>query len=286
MSGRKENYFKHFLQIVGPIVLSASSLFVCFHIIQPLALYLDSTFSLLANRGIGKIAMTVLVIVHLLMLAFLLPKSFFSTFLRNNLFALTQKGWPRRFFGMFVISACLHVLFLSVFCFSSYAFCDWPLMSLVPSKIPNLLWAFVATFFLAWTEEAIFRGTIYPFFLQSYTPIVSMFFTSFIFSLSHNLTNPLALVGSQWQLGLGLFLLGFLLNVLFFLSNDLVVNMGAHAGLVYIKVFLRRIPLLVYAPLPWWLDIDLRKSFLVHVLFTLVIVSLLFYVRHQRQYEK
>ena len=44
--------------------------------------------------------------------------------------------------------------------------------------------------------------------------------------------------------------------------------MGAHAGLVFVKVALRRIPCLVYLPvLPFWLHIDLRQSHLVHVFF-------------------
>jgi hypothetical protein len=49
---------------IGPILLSALSIFMSFFIIQPIALYLDPTFSLFANRGIGKIGITVLVLAH------------------------------------------------------------------------------------------------------------------------------------------------------------------------------------------------------------------------------
>lgn len=91
--------------------------------------------------------------------------------------------------------------------------------------------------------------------------------------LAHDLTNPLNLVTVHWHLGLGLFLLGFFLNLLFFLSGRLAVSMGAHAGLVFVKVFLRRIPLVSYAAVvPWWFDPDLRQSPAVHALFIVSII--------------
>jgi hypothetical protein len=98
--------------------------------------------------------------------------------------------------------------------------------------------------------------------------------------LVHNITHPLELVTTQWKLGLGLFLLGFLLNLVFIISQKLYVGMGVHAGLVYVKVFLRRIPCITYASsLPWWLNSDLRQSLITHLLFAVVITFLLIRAR-------
>jgi membrane protease YdiL (CAAX protease family) len=146
----------------------------------------------------------------------------------------------------------------------------------------SLLLGFVATFFLAWSEEAIFRGTLYPFLCRSFNPWAGMIATSFIFSLAHNLHNPLGLLTTEWRLGLGLFLLGLLLNTVFALSNKLYVSMGIHAGLVFVKVILRRIPLITLAPtLPWYLHADLRQSTITHLLFIFTIAGIIFIYRER-----
>jgi len=52
--------------------------------------------------------------------------------------------------------------------------------------------------------------------------------------------------------------------------------MGAHAGLVYIKVLLRRIPLItIPTAIPWWFSPDLRQSIIIHILFALAIVGIM-----------
>jgi membrane protease YdiL (CAAX protease family) len=125
---------------------------------------------------------------------------------------------------------------------------------------------------LAWTEELIFRGTIFPYFEQFYSTIPSIVLTSLIFMLVHNLKNPLMLLSCDWKLGLGLFLLGVLLNQIFVITRKLYAGMGVHAGLVFVKVVLRRIPFLSSVP-------DLRQSYLVHILFLFTIVTLFFVYR-------
>jgi hypothetical protein len=98
--------------------------------------------------------------------------------------------------------------------------------------------------------------------------------------LSHDLTCPLNLITSHWELGLGLFLLGFLLNILFIVFDKLSVSMGAHAGLVFVKVLLRRIPIIIWPTvLPWWVDSDVRKSFFVHLVFVITLVILIYIKR-------
>ncbi len=267
-------------EAMGPVVLSAFSILITFCLLQPVALWLDPTFSLLASRSTGKIAFTILVLLHIMLLLTTTPRRFVQGFFQTNVHFLTTLSWLKPFFGCFALFFVLHALLLGGLIPLGIATLHPEACALIPSKAFSLLMGFVATFFLAWTEEMIFRGTLFPFLRLRLSPLVSMFATSVIFSLAHDLTNPLTLVTTQWQLGLGLFLLGFFLNLLLYLSKTLYIGMGAHAGLVFVKVVLRRIPLISYATaLPWWFDIDLRMSLATHLLFTLVIAILMIIYR-------
>jgi len=268
------------LKVTGPVVISAFSVFVTFCLLQPLACWLDPSFTLLANRSVGKIAFTLMVLLHILLLATTTSRAFFNQLVSTNILFLVRERWVKPFFTFFAIFAGLHIIALGVMVCGGYVLVTPEAALLIIHKIPNLLWGFVATFFLAWTEEFIFRGTLYPFFAQRFAPLVSITITSLIFSLAHDLTNPLSLVTTQWRLGLGLFLLGFMLNLLFALTGKLYIGMGAHAGLVYIKVFLRRIPLITLPTvIPWWFSADLRQSIIIHILFALAIVGILLWAK-------
>lgn len=273
-----------FFQIMGPILLSASSIFLTFCVLQPLALSLDPSFTLLANRSVGKIAFTLIVLLHIFLLTATTSQKFFRSILEHNFKFLLRTAWIKPYLGFFISFAAIHALILVILCATTpYLGFDPSVLSLVPYKLQSLALGFIATFFLAWTEEAIFRGTLYPFLAQTLSPLVSMLITSLIFMLAHDLSCPLNLVTVNWKLGLGLFLLGFFLNLLYNITQMLAVGMGAHAGLVFIKVFLRRIPCITYAAaLPWWLDVDLRQSFVVHVLLLAAIMVILakFYKNH------
>lgn len=269
-----------FSDVMGPIILSALSLFISFCLLQPLALWLDPSFSLLANRGVGKIAFTIMVLLHIILLLATTSKKLLKSFLETNLYFVRSTSWLAPFFLYFFIFAGLHALMLAALWLPGIVYFVPEALHLIPSKLGNLGLAFIATFFLAWTEEAIFRGALFTVLRQKLAPLTSIILTSLIFSLAHDLTNPLTLVTTDWKLGLGLFLLGMFLNLLFFLSDKLYIGMGAHAGLVFVKVFLRRIPFVSYAPeLPWWFDIDLRQSLLTHVLFLTIIAILLIVFR-------
>ncbi|MFA5306901.1 MAG: CPBP family intramembrane glutamic endopeptidase [Candidatus Babeliales bacterium] len=265
--------FKQKFVYVGPIALSAFSLFLSYHLLQPIAVWIDPTFTLLASRGVGKIAFTTAVILHILLLLTTVSHHFMRQFFATNVSFLTGIQWLKTFFGLFALFSTLHSGVLVAAVFLGYATFQPELLALVPSKIGSLLWGLVATFFLAWTEELIFRGTLYPFFRQGMSKIASALLASTIFMLVHNITNPLDLVTTHWQLGLGLFLFGFMLNSFFVLTEKLYVGMGVHAGIVFVKVFIRRIPCITYLSiLPWWLNGDLRQAPLAHALFGLVAV--------------
>lgn len=266
-----------FFDLIGPIIISALSIFIAFIILQPLACWLDPIFNLLASRGIGKIAFVSLVIYQILLLLLLQPKAFLQQFLKTNLYFFTEKNWLKKFFSYFLIFFLFHVLILLFFLFFGFVQYNSNWGNLNISLVLRIFWGFIATFFLAWTEELIFRGTLYPFFAQKVSPLISLLTTSLIFMFVHDLRNPLNLITKNWELGLGLFLLGALLNIIFISTKKLYTNMGAHAGLVFVKVILRRAPLIIFLPpsfLPFWINKDLRMAPIVHVLFFLAIMIL------------
>jgi len=258
--------------VIRPIALSALSIFICFLLIQPVALWCDPAFSLLANRGLGKIAFTLVVMMHLLLLAATHSNNEWKMFWHSNAAFLGTRAWLKPFFAMFGLFAALHTSTLLALSLTPWANAYLP-TTLSWSVLPSLALGFVATFFLAWTEEAIFRGTIIPLLLRGgLSKTASILLSALIFMLAHDITAPWHLLSSNLPLGIGLFLLGILLAQLFVMSGTLYVGMGAHAGLVFVKVFLRRIPCLAYASnVPWWLHSDLRQSPLIHALFALLI---------------
>ena len=262
----------------GPIVLSALSLFISFRVIQPIAHWIDPSFNLLASKDIGKIAFISMVIYQILLFISVQSSNFLDNFFTRNVSFLRTCTWLAPFFSVFALFTSIHTLLLIAGYQLGYVLYvpTWGHFTL--SVIGKIAFGFIATFFLAWTEELIFRGTIYPYFLQYYRPMTSVLLTSTFFMLVHNLTNPLALVTTEWKLGLGLFLLGFFLNLLFLMTNKLYIGMGAHAGLVFVKVFLRKARFVIFAPeyaWAWWLHADLRQAHLIHILFVLSILLLL-----------
>ncbi len=262
---------------LGPIIISALSIFIAFLIIQPIACWLDPTFNLLANRGVGKIALTTLVILHIVLLVFTQSKSFLKLWVTKNLSFLRNSRWLKYFFLFFVIFFALHALMLISTLFLGVTNYNYALATIKTSIYARILFGFIVTFFLAWTEELIFRGTIYLFLVQNIRKFESVILTSFIFMLVHDLANPINLVTKNWKLGLGLFLLGILLNLIFEITGKLYTGMGAHAGLVFVKVILRRIPFITYLPAqlaPWWFARDLRQAHSTHIAFIIVNIML------------
>lgn len=257
---------------IGSIVISTLSLFISFLILQPFALFLDPTFNLLANRGIGKVAFVVMVIYQIFLLLSKQSKVFFKLFWKYNFSFFKTLSWIKTFFLYFSIFASLHIFILATAFFAGSMVYNpnWGVVNI--SLIIKLVFAFITVFFLAWTEELIFRGAIFLYITQFSSQLTSAVITSIIFMLAHNLRNPLILITTKWKLGLGLFLLGLLLNLTFILTNKLYTGIGIHAGLVFIKVLLRRAPFLVFvstsqiSPL---FNIDLRQAYLIHLFFAI-----------------
>ena len=276
------------LKSFGPVLLSALSIFVSFQIIQPLACFLDPSFSLFANKNIGKIGITVLVIAHIFLLLLAASKNLWEKFIEINFSFFLSRVWLKKFFLYFIIFAILHAVFLNTFLITGAATLA-PLRGVLGGNALSLslslkiALSLIAPFFVAWTEELIFRGTVFPLLAQNLDPLPSAIITSLIFMAAHDLGNPLNLFTKNWKLGLGLFLLGLFLNLIFIATKKLYTGMGAHAGLVFVKVFLRRIPLIAYGPLscmPWWLDKDLRQAPIFHAAFFIACVCMIYYITH------
>ena len=268
---------------IRPLALSVLSFFLSFVLIQPVALFLDPTFSLLANRGVGKVALTSLAILHILFLLYTQSNSFCSRWLCTNITFLTKKRWIPSFCAHFGLFFMLHWVMLIIAFLSDQLEIqgDWGHL-LTPSMFGRLSFGLLVTFFLAWSEELIFRGTLFPYFLQFFRPLSSILLTSTLFMFVHDLSNPLAMVTTEWELGLGLFLLGIILNITYHIAGNLYAGMGIHAGLVFVKVILRRLPIVSYnSNYAWWFATDLREAHIVHLLFALLIVGMIVYYQKQ-----
>ncbi len=262
---------------IRPMFYSALFLLMSSLVTQMVGAFFSPSFNLLASRGVGKIIFTLLVIGHVMGLALTQSWQFFQESLEINVSFLWEKPWLKAFLSTFLIFFSLHTFILC--CIGVAGYLDYNfLCNVSPKIVGSIVFGFVVTFFLAWTEELIFRGLFFRYVAQLISPLGSVFVASLVFMLAHDITAPWSLMTVNWQLGLGLFLLGVMLNMLFLISGKLYVGMGAHAGLVFVKVILRRIPLVTYLPadqLPWWLTVDLRQSHLTHVLFLIVILILL-----------
>lgn len=269
------------ISLVGPMFFSVLSFFLSGIVIQTILTYFDSNINLLATgSGIGKIILITLAIAHILLLVPTQSSKFIKTWKKINLLFIKNRHWIAPFFSMFTLFFLIHCTILGVSLWLNQVNYNpqW-IEAVTLSRMGSVALGFFATFLLAWHEELIFRGTLFVYFAQQINPLACIILTSSIFTATHNLANPLILITEQWRLGLGLFLLGIVLNLAFFISQTLYVPMGIHAGLVFVKVVLRRIPFfdhLTPQQWAWWFDQDLRKSFLVHGLFTLIILVLIF----------
>ncbi len=257
------------------MVLSALSFFISFVILELLAIFTTPYVTLLSSRGLGKVLFVSMGIYQLVLLLLTHTKMFWNSFINRNLMFLIKENWIPKFAKLFCIFFALHSIILAILYYMGHVRYSslWGPINIF--LILKTLFGLFVVFMLAWTEELIFRGTVYPYIRQYYSKLISLFATSLIFMLAHDLKNPLRLISTEWKLGLGLFLLGILLNQVFIVTNKLYTGMGIHAGLVFVKVILRRARFLVFVSsekLPWYINQDLRQSHLVHLLFIICII--------------
>lgn len=268
---------QRFLKIVRPILVSALLLFAAANVLQYGIAAIIPSFNILASKDLGKIIFTLLVFGALGVFVYQQPPSFRKDWVKRNFLFLSSHHGLQIFFRCFLLFFTLHALFLGA-CYWAGVASFLPIGDIsIISLTGKLLFGFAATFMLAFTEEIMFRGTIYPYLTQWLRPLTAVLFTSLAFMIVHFLPNPVVQLAHDWPIAIGLFLLGFMLNLIFIKAGTMYANMGTHAGLVFVKVILRKIRFIAFAPLnslPWFLHSDLRQAPLVHLLFGLIIVGL------------
>jgi membrane protease YdiL (CAAX protease family) len=277
------NRFIQIWKSAGPIFLSALSLFLAFFLLQPFALWLNPEWTLRASRDVGKVAFVVMVIYQVVLLLSIQSRDFLHRFFQTNLFFFIEKGWFKKYLKFFSVFFLLHMLIILGLYFAGYVYFDASWGALSISLVGRIFFGFFVAFLLAWTEELIFRGTLFPYFEQTFSTFASLLITSFIFMFAHDVAAPWKMVTDNLSIGIGLFLLGFLLNVVFAVTQKLYIGMGIHSGLVAVKVFFRRVPCLKFVDSSLWgtlVNSDLRQSIIIHFLFLLLIVVLL--VKYRR----
>lgn len=266
---------------IRPVVVSALFLFFSSVLTQFCLSSVLPSFDILASKDLGKIIFTLLVFVALWIFVMQQSLPFRRAWHARNFIFLSSRqgiGIFARCFGCFF---ALHAFLLAVFYVCGVAQLH-PGGAVSLKVMGQLLFGFGATFMLAYTEEVMFRGTVFPYLVQFMRPIVAVFFTALAFMTVHFLPNPVAQLWRDPAIALGLFLLGFMLNLIFIAGGTMYANIGAHAGLVFVKVILRKIRFLTIAPavsLPWFLHDDLRQAPLVYLLFVCVIVGLIVWQR-------
>ncbi|MGD1997865.1 MAG: CPBP family intramembrane metalloprotease [Candidatus Dependentiae bacterium] len=259
---------------MGPIFGSVLSFFCAFHLLDPLATWLSPSFSLYLTRGVGGAA---------ILLAAVWQVCCFASIQKHSILQrlYSHFSWPsspaqlRLFARFFFWFAIAHIGLLALYVIADAGTFHASAFALISRRWLTLLGGFVATFFLAWSEELIFRGLLFDHFRRFHGLLSSAIYSSILFSLVHRIYAPWLLVTTEWRLGTGLFLLGMLLTIIAVWQRSLAASAGAHAGLVFIKVLLRKIPL-VAIPLNTSLLFpdDLRTSVVTIEIMMVAIVAL------------
>lgn len=133
--------------------------------------------------------------------------------------------------ALFITGATLLCLFFFVLFFRKGK--DYP----IHGEAPFIFCAIAYAFAFAIPEEILFRGITQGLVLSSFTPILSILLSSFIFGLAHilNSTKGVGPMNWNWQLVGVSFLGGIPLGTLFLLTGSLFLPTILHA--VFLLVF-------------------------------------------------
>ena len=247
------------------ILGSAVSFFISACIIHTIACKLDPSFSLLLTRGVGKVTLMLAALIQIGCFLAIQPVSFARKIWNAAVMWPFRSACLQTFFSFFILFSVIHIAVIGVYICAGYGAYNSTSLSLLPGRVGALIIGLCGTFLLAWSEECIFRGFLFEHLSRYLSVFSSAVLSSGIFSILHDLHNPLSLVTTQWQLGLGLFYLVCFLTYLNLWKNSLAASAGAHAGLVFIKVVLRKVPLVpLVSGSTFLFPLDLRESVLVH----------------------
>ncbi len=267
-------------QAVGPLFLTALS-FLLFSWGADVAgkFFISPNWNILASRGFAKILFTLISLSHLGFFLFLDGRTSFPFFARRNMIFYFPPSWFSRYMRWWTIFFSLHLLVLLFFIVLGDASLNYNFITsrTFPFLFCYFLGGCLATFFLALTEEIIFRGSIFPYVRQYASPLTALFITSFIFSACHGLPRPDLFLWNEPQVAIGLFLFGCLLNAIYLCMGRLYYSMAAHAGMVSVKVLMRKIPFITFSSTShWWVHPDGRQAFIIHILFCFAFLFFIF----------
>ena len=248
-------------------------------VISGLHFILNSIFGqdpgLLLHHGAGQFTFYALFILNVFLFqTYVNKESFLSLGLKpySGWYVTVLKGWMT---GAFAFTA--YSILMGAFGIVEFRF------KLSPLILTAFFTAFSA-FAIALTEEILFRGFFLQTMLKDMPKWLAVIITGIIFVLFHDLAH----VESFWteprqmMLAGGLFSLNVLLCVAYLKSKTLFLPIGIHAGLVFAKIFFRRMKMM-YAVEPansflFGLEGDARRGFLAWLLFLSGVLVLRFLI--------
>ncbi len=131
----------------------------------------------------------------------------------------------------------------------------------------NIAVSIIAAAILAATEELVFRGFSFRYFLGNggkWTTASAVSGSAFFFALVHNFRDPLAwFTLGELPLLIGLTLLGVVLAYTYLATGSLTCSIGLHGGLLAVHdVILERTRLLELDQSVWWMGVnnDIRTA--------------------------
>ncbi|MEO3389327.1 CPBP family intramembrane glutamic endopeptidase [Mesorhizobium sp. CAU 1741] len=230
-----------------------------------------SGLSIYDTRGAGQVLMLATVLLTVLAYVQLVARdntlAFFSLYLRH---------WRKALHGFLVMFAIAWTIVIAAYVIVGlFGQVGWSATAWDDMTVRTVRRTVVALFvvlILATTEELMFRVFLMRYLRWNTTPAVTIgavVFSSLVFAVLHNLTDPLSwLTPEGIRLFIGLFLLAVLLCTTYLVTGSFWCAVAVHAGLLGSKVFLRRTELLEVSTGSWWLDsADLRTTPLTWLVF-------------------
>jgi membrane protease YdiL (CAAX protease family) len=263
---------------ITAFVLSFSAVIFALHFV--LSALFGKDPGLLLHHGVGQFVFYILFILNVyLFQTYVNKESFFSLGLKpySGWYVTVLKGWMTG-----VIAFVGYSILMGAFGVVEFR------LKLSPLIFTAFFTAFSA-FAIALTEEILFRGFFLQTMLKDMPKWLAVILTGIIFVLFHDLAHVESFWTESRQIMLagGLFSLNVLLCVAFLKSKTLWLPIGIHAGLVFAKIFFRRMKMM-YAVEPansflFGLEGDARRGFLAWVLFLSGILVLNFLITRREK---
>ena len=248
---------------VAAFILSFSAVIAALHFV--LSSILGQDPGLLLHHGAGQFTFYLLFILNVFLFqTYANKESFLSLGLKpySGWYVTVLKGWMVGVIGFVAYSLLM----------GAFGVVEFRIKWSIPLMMTAFFTAFSA-FGIALTEEILFRGFFLQTMLKDLPKWIAVVITGIIFVFFHDLANVQSFWTEPRQMMLagGLFSLNILLCVAYLKSKTLFLPIGIHSGLVFAKIFFRRMKMM-YAVEPansylFGLEGDARRGFLAWILF-------------------